>query len=74
MKKIAFVFLAVSALVGAVIACGDAPKPAVNAGDVTNSASSAANGASSAAGGAASAANSAGNTATSTASSAMPKK
>ncbi len=73
MKKVAFVFLALSVLVGAVIACGDAPKPAVNAGDVTNSASSAANGASSGANQAAGAANSAGNTATSTASSATKK-
>lgn len=74
MKKIAFVFLALSVIVGAVIACGDAPKaPAVNANDVTNSASSAAHGASSSANQAASSANSAGNTATSTASSAMKK-
>ena len=73
MKKVAFVFLALSVIVGAVIACGDAPKPAVNASDVTNSASSAANGASSGANQAAGAANSAGNTATSTASSAMKK-
>lgn len=74
MKKVAFVFLALSAIVGAFIACGgDAPKPAVNASDVTNSASSAANGASSSANQAAGAANSAGNTATSTASSATKK-
>lgn len=73
MKKVAFVFLSLSAIVGAFIACGDAPKPAVNANDVTNSASSAANGASSGANQAAGAANSAGNTATSTASSATKK-
>lgn len=70
MKKVAFVFLALSAIVGAFIACGGDAKPAANASDVTNTASSAANGASSSAAGAMSAANSAGNTATSTASSA----